>query len=264
MVLLAYMVLGCVAGLLAGLFGIGGGLIIVPALIYAFAIQGVSAEVSTHLAVGTSLATIVVTSLSSVRTHHQAGAVNWPVFRVLAPGIVMGSIAGVFVAASLSGPVLQLAIGCFAICIAIQMGLDLKPSPHRELPAASLTIAIGVGIGLLSAVFGIGGGSLTVPFLSYCNQVMQRAVATAAACGLPLAVAAAITNLVAGWGHAGLPQWSTGYVYWPAFAGIVLTSALFAKYGARLAHRLSGVVLKRCFAALLLFIGSSFVYQAWS
>lgn len=264
MVLLAYMALGCFAGLLAGLFGLGGGLIIVAGLIYALTLQGVSGDVSTHIAVGTSLATIVVTSISSVRAHHLAGAVNWSVFRQLAPGIVLGSIAGVYMATNLSGAVLQLAIGCFVICVAVQMSFDPKSGPSRSLPGGSVCLGVGGGIGLLSAMFGIGGGSLTVPFLSYYKLTMQRAVATSAACGLPLAVAGALTNLAAGWNRPGLPEWSTGYIYWPAFCGIVLTSALFAKYGARLAHRLPTRVLRRSFAIVLLFIGSSFVYQVWS
>jgi len=264
MVLLAYLVLGVVAGLLAGVFGIGGGVVIVPTLIFAFKLQGFAPTSLSHLAVGTSLATIVVTSVSSVRAHHQARAVDWPLFRLLAPGIVVGSMAGVLLAAGLSGFVLQLAIGVFLLLVALQMALDWQPAPQRQLPGGKVMVTAGGVIGALSAVFGIGGGSLTVPFLTGCNLPVKRAVATSAACGLPLALAGAAVNMLVGRGAQDLPDWSTGYVYWPAFFGIAVTSVVSARYGARLAHRLPAAVLKRAFALLLLLVGCRLIYDAWS
>ncbi len=257
--LLLYLLVGGCAGLLAGLFGIGGGLIVVPALVFSFGLQGVSPAVLTHMAVGTSLATIVITSISSVRAHHALGAVNWPVVLRMAPGIALGVWLGAMVAAGLSGPILQLIIGLFAWAVAAQMGFGLKPKPSREVPGAPVLLAVGGGIGWASALFGIGGGSLTVPFLSWCNVSMQRAVATSAACGLPIALVGALANVVEGWGRPELPALSSGFVYWPAMLGIALASAPAAKVGARLAHRWPAERLKKMFALLLLLIGTRFV-----
>ncbi len=262
MVILTYLVLGACAGLLAGLFGIGGGLIIVPVLVFSFELQGMSPEVLTHVAVGTSLATIIVTSFSSIRTHHSKQGVLWPVFWPLAGGIALGAVIGVKTAGQLSGQSLQLAIGLFAICIAGQMGLGLRPAPTRSLPGRPALAVAGGGIGWASALFGIGGGSLTVPYLAWHNVRIQQAVGTSAACGLPIALMGALTNVQEGWGHPALMEWSLGYVYLPAFFGIVATSALFARQGARLAHHLPGEVLRRIFALLLLLVGVRFIWKA--
>lgn len=257
--LLLYLVLGAAAGTLAGLFGIGGGLIIVPVLILTFESQGMAPEILTHLAVGTSLATIVVTSVSSVKAHHAKGAVRWDWFSAIAIGIVVGSAIGVKTAGALSGPVLQKVIGVFAIVIAVQMGLGLKPKASRTIPARPGLIGAGGVIGWASAIFGIGGGSLTVPFLSWCNAKMQTAVATSAAVGLPIAVVGALVNIQEGWGNPLLPEWATGYVYWPAFIGIVSMSVIFARFGAKLAHSLPSDTLKRIFAVLLVVVGTRFL-----
>lgn len=259
MVLLLYLALGAVAGLLAGLFGIGGGLIIVPVLVFSFTYQGIPPEVLTHMAVGTSLATIVFTSISSVKAHQEKGGVRWDIFKPMAMGIIVGAVLGVFTAAELSGPVLQKVIGVFALVMAAQMGFGLKPKPSRDIPGSPGLIGAGAGIGWASAIFGIGGGSLSVPFLSWCNVRMQQAVGTSAACGLPIAVAAAITNIYKGWEHPSLPEWSAGFIYLPAFLGIVITSVYFARVGAKLAHKLPADVLKRIFALLLLVVGCRFL-----
>lgn len=254
-----YLVLGAGAGTLAGLFGIGGGLIIVPVLILMFTAQGFEASIVTHLAVGTSLATIVFTSLSSVRTHHLKGSVRWELFWPMAIGIVVGAALGVYTARLMSGPVLQNVIGVFALLVALQMYLDLKPAATRDVPAAPGLMGAGGFIGWASAIFGIGGGTLTVPFLSWCHVRMQQAVGTSAACGLPIAVAGALTNMVAGQGHSDLPDASVGFVYVPALLGIVLASVPFARVGALLAHRLSPRLLKRIFAGLLVVVGVRFL-----
>jgi uncharacterized membrane protein YfcA len=257
--LLMYVVLGAAAGTLAGLFGIGGGLIIVPVLILSFETQNVAPEVMTHLAVGTSLATIVITSISSIKAHHAKEAVRWDWFTFIAIGIVVGSALGVKTAGMMSGEFLQKAIGIFAILIAIQMGLGLKPKASRTIPGRPGLIAAGGVIGWASSIFGIGGGSLTVPFLSWCNTKMQTAVATSAAIGFPIAIVGALVNIEEGWGNPLLPEYATGYVYWPAFIGIVSTSVIFAKLGAKLAHKLPSTTLKRIFAVLLMIVGSRFL-----
>ena len=254
-----YMALGALAGTLAGLFGIGGGLVIVPVLIFSFGMQGVGGDVAAHLAVGTSLATIVFTSLSSIRSHHRHGAVRWPIFRPMMVGIVAGAILGAYTAALLPGTVLQIIIGIFVIVVAGIMLFNIKPAPGRSVPGKPGLVAAGSGIGWASAIFGIGGGTLTVPFLSWCNVRMQHAVGTSAACGLPIAAAGAAGNIVTGWGASGLPEYSLGFIYLPAMGGIVLTSVIFARVGAGLAHRLDAVLLKRVFALFLLVVGIRFL-----
>ncbi|MFT6592193.1 MAG: putative membrane protein YfcA [Zhongshania sp.] len=262
MILLVYLAVGAVAGLSAGLFGVGGGLVIVPALVACFGFLAVAPEVAMQLAVGTSLATIVVTSMSSVRAHHQLGNIDWPCWRVLAPGIAIGVVCGVATAAILPGQVLKLAFGVFSLIIAAYMGFGVVPAASRQLPNPMGLTSAGVVIGYFSAMFGIGGGSLTVPYLSWCNVRMQAAVATSAACGLPIAVVGSVSNMVAGFGHQDLPVYSFGFIYLPAFVGIVLLSAPFAKLGAHWAQRLSPTRLKQCFAIFLLVVGSQFIWGA--
>lgn len=254
-----YLALGAFAGTLAGLFGIGGGLVIVPVLIFSFGLQGISADVAAHMAVGTSLATIVFTSLSSIRSHHLHAAVRWDIFRPMTAGIVIGAIAGAWTASLLSGPTLELVIGVFVIVVALKMILEVNPKPGRLVPGSTSLGAAGTGIGWASAIFGIGGGTLTVPYLSWCNVRMQQAVGTSAACGLPIAVAGALGNVWTGWGHSGTPELSVGFIYLPALLGIILTSVLFARVGANLAHRLNARLLKRIFAIMLILIGIRFL-----
>lgn len=250
-----YLLLGSFAGLVAGLLGVGGGLIIVPVLLWVFQGEGFSGHVIMHMAVGTSLATIVFTSLSSVRAHHQHGAVLWPVFRQLAPGIVIGALLGAAIADVMPTRVLQLFFATFEIMVAIQMAINFKPHASRQLPGYIGMTSVGGGIGALSSVVGIGGGTLTVPYLLWCNVTVHKAVATSSACGLPIAVAGCVGFIVMGWQATALPGFSSGYVYWPAFFGIVCTSVLFAPLGARLAHRLPAKHLKRVFAVFLAILG---------
>ncbi len=257
--ILTYLVLGAAAGVVAGLFGIGGGLLIVPVLIFSFELQGMSADVLTHAAVATSLATIVATSISSTLAHNRKGAVRWDIFKPLSLGILVGAVLGVKTAGLMTGELLQIALGVFAITIAFQMGFNLKPEAgEKEIAKGSYVVSGGL-IGWLSSIFGIGGGTLSVPYLTWGRIKMQQAVATSAACGLPIALMGALTNVWEGWGNEQMPEWSAGFVYLPALLGIVLTSAIFAKVGAKLAHRLPAHVLKRIFAVFLLCVGLRFL-----
>ncbi|MCG2580555.1 MAG: sulfite exporter TauE/SafE family protein [Marinobacter sp.] len=254
-----YLALGAFAGTLAGLFGIGGGLIIVPVLIFSFGLQGISTEIAAHMAVGTSLATIVFTSLSSIRSHHLHGAVRWDILRPMTAGIVIGALVGSWTASLLSGPALELIIGIFVILVGVKMILEVNPKPGRVVPGSAGLGAAGAGIGWASAIFGIGGGTLTVPYLSWCNVRMQQAVGTSAACGLPIALAGAVGNIWTGWESPELPDLSFGFIYLPALLGIILTSVLFARVGANLAHRLNARLLKRIFAIMLILVGIRFL-----
>lgn len=252
---LLYLGLGVAAGVVAGLLGVGGGIIIVPTLVWTFHLQGISDAVLMHLAVGTSHATIIITSLASVRAHHRRAAVLWPVFRRLTPGIVLGALLGVAIADALAGETLKTVFGVFLLIVATQMGIGLRPPPHRQLPGTPGMLATGGVIGGISAMVGIGGGSLTVPFLTWCNTSIRNAVATSSACGLPIALASAAGFMVAGWGEQDLPAWSAGYVYGPALLGIVAASMQSAPLGAKLAHTLPMHILKRVFAAFLAIVG---------
>lgn len=250
-----YSLLGAIAGILAGLLGVGGGLVIVPVLAWMFVDAGFSTSVIMHLALGTSLATIVVTSISSSYSHHKYNAVLWPLVAKLAPGIVIGAWLGAAVADQLPSTILQKVFGVFELLVAVQIGLNLKTASHRTLPGKLMTSIAGTVIGGVSAIVGIGGGTLTVPFLHWCNVNMRNAVATSAACGFPIAVAGALGYIVAGWNNAVLPNSSSGYVYWPAFAAISITSLIFAPLGAKLAHTIPVPLLKRIFSVVLLVLG---------
>ncbi|PJE79697.1 hypothetical protein CI610_01309 [invertebrate metagenome] len=259
MILLLYLLLGSIAGILAGLFGIGGGLIIVPALVYSFSLQGIDPEVLTHLAIGTSLATIVVTSISSIRAHNKHKGVLWHLFFCLVPGIMLGSWLGVYTAFQLDGAILQKIFGVFALLMAIRMWCGFSVSESQILPKAPWLAASGGFIGFCSSLFGIGGGSIAVPLLSRFHIPMSRSVGTAAATGLPIAVIGTLSNIVLGYGDPQLPQLATGFVYWPAFGGIVVTSLFFARWGAKLAHRSSPSLLQKLFAVFLMLVSIDFL-----
>ncbi|GAA4652708.1 sulfite exporter TauE/SafE family protein [Kistimonas scapharcae] len=259
MFVIGFLLAGAVAGLLAGLFGVGGGIIIVPALIFVLHLQGVSPEVLTHMAVGTSLATIIPTSLSSIYSHNQKGGIDWKAFRYLVPGICLGAVLGVATAVRISGSLLQSLLGMFALLVAWRIYRGGRQQSTRSMPGPARLGAYGGGIGYVSAVFGIGGGTLTVPLLTRYGMAMKRAVGTSSVCGLPIAIVGALVNMLLGYANPNLPAYSTGFVYWPAFIGIVLASVPCARLGAVIAHRLPADKLRYLFALLLLVIGLKFI-----
>ncbi|HUS24191.1 MAG TPA: sulfite exporter TauE/SafE family protein [Candidatus Binatia bacterium] len=254
-----FLVTGAVAGLLAGLFGVGGGLIMVPALAALLPRVGVAESVIMQMAIGTSLAVISATSISSMLAHHRRGGVLWPVFLRFAPGLALGALAGAWAAHLLPGIALRRIVGGGALIVALQMALDARPAASDDGdaggPATLALLAAGSVIGALSSLVGIGGGSLTVPYLTWCRIGMRQAVGTAAACGVPIAWAGAIGFIVAGWDVPGRPAGSLGYVSTSGFLGLAGASVLCAPLGARLAHRLPPKLLKRAFALLIAGIG---------
>lgn len=250
----AYLLLGAFAGFLAGLLGIGGGAVLVPILTTIFLAEGFPKSEVVHLALGTSMAAIVFTSISSLRAHHAHGAVLWRVVRGITPGILLGTFGATFVAARAPTTALALFFAAFMSYVAVQMLLNIKPKPHRELPGTLGMSAVGVGIGGISALVAIGGGSLSVPFMTWCNVKAQHAIGTSAAIGLPIALAGTAGYLVNGWGHPGLPSTALGFVYLPALALVVALSMATAPFGAKLAHRLPVATLKRIFAGLLILL----------
>ena len=255
-VVLGYLGIGAVAGVLAGLLGVGGGLVIVPLLAASFARQGLPAGTLMHLALGTSLASIVFTSVSSFRAHHRRGAVDWGIVRRITPGILAGTLGGSWVASRLATAPLTWIFTVFLYAVAAQMLLDRKPRPSREVPGAAGTGAVGAVIGVVSSLVGIGGGTMSVPFMTWCNVPVHRAIGTSAAIGFPIALAGAAGYLLNGLGAPELPPHAVGFIHLPALAGVVAASVTTAPLGARLAHRLPVPRLKRAFAALLLLMGT--------
>jgi len=263
MIFFAYMALGSIAGLLAGLFGIGGGVIVVPALVLAFNLQGINPEIVFYMAIATSLANIVFTSLSAMRAHHKKCAIEWHLVKPIAVGMFAGSIMGVNTALTIPASYLQASFGAFAIFLSLRMMLWQSGKNALEFPGTIGLGFIGVLIGWVSALFGIGGGNLLVAWLSNRRLVMQKAVATASACGFAIAIAGALSNGVLGWGNPMLPPHSLGYIYLPALLGIVSTSFIAAAFGAKIAHRLSPGMLKRLFAWMLLLVGLRMLISVW-
>lgn len=250
----AYLALGAFAGFFAGLLGIGGGAVVVPMLVMMFAAQGFPDAHLMHLVLGTSMATIIFTSISSLRAHHQHRAVNWPVVKTLSPGIVAGTLFGAQLAAHVPTRPLAIFFAVFMVYVALQMVINAKPAPSRELPGRLGMLGVGVGIGSLSSLAAVGGGSLTVPFLLWCNVKMHHAIGTSAAVGLPIALAGTVGYMISGYGARGLPAGSFGFIYVPALAGTVIASAIVAPFGARLAHRLPVATLKKIFAGVILLL----------
>jgi uncharacterized membrane protein YfcA len=255
MELLAYLLTGAAAGLLAGLLGVGGGIIIVPMLAWLFAQHGFASEAVMHYAVGTSLAVIIPTSLSSMLTHQRLGGVLWPVARRMMVGIIPGALLGAWLAAQMNSALLSGFFGAFMLLIALKFVVGIKPGSKRGLPGSIVLGCSGAAVGLVSALLGIGGGSISVPLLLWCGQNIRVAVGTSAALGLPIAVAGTAGFIVNGLTSTGQPGLNSGFVYWPAVAGVVLASVALAPLGARLAHHLPQQTLQRIFALLLAIIG---------
>lgn len=250
----AYLLLGAVAGFIAGVFGLGGGVVIVPALIYTFSFTSISPEVLTHLAIGTSLASIIFTSLSAIYVHHKRQAIDWPLAYKLAAGMFIGGMLGAYIADGLDGTALQNIFACYALFVALQMWFSLKPKAQLKLPKSFGCTLLGSFVGFLSGLFGIGGGSLVVPLLNIYQVNITRAVAIASVTGFPVAISGTFGYLIMGLNAQHLPEHAIGYIYWPALLGIVVTSTYFAKLGAKVTHGLDPQKLKRAFAVLMLFI----------
>lgn len=261
---LMYLAVGLIAGVLAGLLGVGGGVVIVPMLIFCFVRQGIAPDLIMHLALGTSLASIIFTSISSFMSHHKRGAVDWRIVKRIVPGILLGTFLGTFVAARLSTGFLKGFFCVFLYSVATQMLLNKKPKASRELPGNAGMFGVGSIIGVASALVGIGGGSLSVPFMLWCNVAAHRAIGTSAAIGFPIAVAGAVGYIVNHFHGVDLPPYSLGYVYLPALVGIVCSSVFTAPLGAKLAHALPVDKLKRIFALFLYVVATKMTWSLLS
>ncbi len=245
--------LGVVAGFLAGLLGVGGGMMMVPFMTAILGNRGVPLSLAVKMAIATSMATILFTSLSSLRAHHRLGAVRWPLVRGLAPGIVLGGLAsGAGAFAVLKGQGLALFFAAFIGWTALKMFRDRKPQPGRDMPGWPGQTAVGAGIGFVSGLLGAGGAFLSVPFMVWCNVPIRHAVGTSAALGFPIALAATTGYVIGGWQLPPALPGAFGYLYLPALVVVATASVTMAPLGARVAQRIETRVLRRLFALLLL------------
>jgi uncharacterized membrane protein YfcA len=255
--------LGIVTGFLAGLLGVGGGMMMVPFLTLILAHRGVEAGHAVKMAIATSMATILFTSLSSVQAHHRHGAVRWDLLRGMAPGIVLGGLAaGAGIFALLKGQGLALFFAGFVGVSALQMMRGRKPHASRQMPGPLGQSAVGGGIGFLSGLVGAGGAFMSVPFMTWCNVPIRQAVGTSAALGFPIALANTLGYVVSGWHQPPALAGAIGYLYLPALAIIATASVTLAPLGARTAHRADVKKLRRLFALLLLALASYMLYRA--
>ena len=255
-----YLLGGAVAGVMAGLLGVGGGLILVPVLLALLPFSGVRLELLMHTALGSSLAAIVLTSVASMRAHHARGAVQWPTVRILAPTLALGAAGAGSIAAQFESAALTVLFAAFALLLALRIWRTAQQVVAEKTPSKwTLPVAGGV-IGVISGLVGIGGGSLTVPLLLRYGTPMTQAVATSAACGFPIAVFGTLGFIYAGWSSA-MPPAASGFVYWPAVLSLTAASWFTAPVGAKLAHRWPPARLKRIFALFLIVVASKLIFE---
>jgi len=256
-----YLLMGLFVGFFAGLLGIGGGLILVTLMVYLFTLQGFPADRLLHLALGTSIASIVFTSVSSLRAHHKHGAVRWDIVRAAVPGLITGTLLGTIVADQLKSQYLAVFFVIFVYYSAVRMFADVKPKPTRQLPGRIGMTTVAVAVGVVSSLVGVGGGVMTIPLMNLCNVPMRQAIGTSAALGLPIAVAGTIGFILTGLGKDHLPALSLGYVYLPALVGIVVGTFVTVPWGAKMTHRMPGATLKRIFAVILFILATRMLWS---
>ncbi|NVK21918.1 MAG: sulfite exporter TauE/SafE family protein [Kangiellaceae bacterium] len=255
------LVLGLVNGVFAGLLGIGGGLIIVPAMIWLLPMIGAPEQHLMHMALATSMATICFTSISSALAHYRRGSVSVPLSKLLMPGIALGALLGAYVAKLMNTEWLAWVFGAFSILMGIRLMMDKLPQAQGKPLRFAETGPAGLFMGAISSLVGIGGGSLVVPYLLYHKQQLVKAIGTAATCGLPLAIMATVGYVLLGWNVPDLPDYHLGYVYLPAMIAIAVGSVATAPFGAWLAHKLPTLMVKRIFAVLLIVIGIKIIIK---
>jgi uncharacterized membrane protein YfcA len=257
---LVYPPLGVLVGIIAGLLGIGGGVVVVPILVFIFTANGFPDQHLMQVALATSLGSIMVTSVSSFMTHHRHGAVNWGLVKRISAGVLIGTFAGTWLASRLSTTALKVFFALFLYYVAATMLSNFKPKPNRQLPGTAGMSGVGGLIGVVSSLVGIGGGALSIPFMMWCNVPVHTAIGTSAAIGFPIAVAGTLGYVINGLTIADLPSPHIGYLYIPALFGIAFFSFFTAPYGARLAHRTPVVTLKRIYACFLIVIATRILW----
>lgn len=259
--IVSYLFLGSIVGFIAGLLGVGGGGIMVPVLTTIFLLQGMPVETVVHLALGTSMASIIVTSISSLRAHNSKGAVIWTVVKGMVFGIIIGTFVATFLASSTNSFYLALFFSIFMAYVSIQMFLNIKPKANREITRTSGLLVAGSGIGAISALVSIGGGSLTVPYLTWQNIDVKKAIGTSSAIGLPISIAGTLGYVINGWSISSSEDYTFGFVYLPAVLLISVTSFITAPYGVKLAHKLPVDTLKKVFSILLIILSIKMLFS---
>lgn len=260
-ILAIYLAVGVLVGILAGLLGIGGGTVIVPILSITLPMQGVDFSVVHHMALATSMANILFTSMASARFHSKRGTVRWDIVKAMAPGLLIGTLGGTFVVSRIPVVPLKIVFCVFLTYTAIQMVMDLKPKASFCLPGSKGLFLAGTFVGIVASFVGIGGGVLIIPFLTMCNVPLINAIGASAAMGFPIALAGTVGFIHNGWGVAALPDYSLGFVYLPALVGLVVASMLATPYGVKLSHSLPVKTLKRCFGVLLFAMAARMAYS---
>lgn len=255
-----YLVIGAGVGFIAGLFGVGGGLTIVPLLVMLFAAQSFAHEHLLHVALGTAMATMMFTSVSSMRAHHKHGAVRWRIVRYMAPGLMVGTFGGTLFAGAIPTRPLAVVFVCIVVIASLQIVMDVKPRPNRQLPGPVGLFGAGSGIGAVSSLVSAGGGFMSIPLMLFCNVPVHHAVGTSAALGFPIALMGTFGYIVSGWDAAELPPHSLGFVYVPGTIAVALATVTFAPLGARTAHRLPVKILKRAFGVMLALLAMRMLY----
>lgn len=258
---IVYLLMGLFVGFFAGLLGIGGGLILVTLMVYMFTVQEFPADRLLHLALGTSIASIVFTSISSLRAHHKHGAVRWDILRIAVPGLIAGTLFGTFVADQMKSKYLAIFFVIFVYYSAVQMFANVKPKPTRQLPGKIGMTVVAIIVGIVSSLVGIGGGVMTIPLMSLCNVPMRQTIGTSAALGLPIAIAGTVGFIVTGLGKDHLPPLTVGYVYLPALVGIVIGTFVTVPWGAKAAHTLPVTTLKKIFAVILFILATKMLWS---
>lgn len=250
-----YLLIGAFAGSMSGLLGVGGGLVVVPALVLVFRHLGMPPAYLMHMAAGTSLAIMIVTTFSALLAHLGKQASVWPILQRLLPGVVIGTIVGALLADQLASHVLRIVLGVFILIVGMRVALLVKPKPQRTLPGRWGLWGVAFFIGAKSGLLGIGGGAVTVPFLTRCNVPLRDTMGISVAVGFVVSVVGTLSFLATGLNEPHLPPWSTGYVYWPGFLGVALATPIFAAFGTRMAYRLPTHLLKRIFGVFLWMVG---------
>jgi uncharacterized membrane protein YfcA len=256
-----YLLMGLFVGFFAGLLGIGGGLMLVTLMVYLFTLQGFPQDRLLHLALGTSITSIVFTSISGLRAHQKHGAVRWDILRTAAPGLVVGTLLGTLVADQLKSKYLAIFFVVFVYYSAVQMFANVKPKPTRQLPGKAGMTMVSVIVGTVSSLVGVGGGVMTIPLMSLFNVPMRQAIGTSAALGLPIAIAGTAGYIVTGLGKDHLPALSVGYVYLPALVGIVIGTFVTVPWGAKAAHSMPVTRLAKIFAVILFILATRMLWS---
>lgn len=260
---LAYLAIGLFVGFLAGMLGIGGGMTMVPMLVFVFTAKSFPPEYLVHMALATSMATIPFTSAASVRAHHQHGGVDWSIVIAMLPGLVAGAALGALAAGMVPGRPLAIFFTAFVLYTGVNMFIEKKRKSTRTLPGRGGLALVGSGIGFLSSFLAAGAAFMTVPYMTWCNVPMRRAIGTAAAIGFPLALASTLGFIYAGSRLPGLPEASLGYVYLPALGLIVATSVFTAPLGARFSQRVPVLQLRRVFGVMMLVLAAAMLARIW-